>query len=104
MYGSRPTESTNIVVSYTLSIYEYYSLKISFIYLFFIYWILINIWYLAQVGAINSYRQEGESCGMGVAKNYGQCRPDLECVFGAMEVVGTCKVKSKHKDKLCFTS
>ena len=64
----------------------------------------LKILYLTQVGAINSYRQEGESCGMGVAKNYGQCRPDLECVFGAMEVVGTCKVKSKHKDKLCFTS
>jgi len=49
-----------------------------------------------QVGATNSYQQEGESCGMGVVKNHGQCRPDLECVFAPMELIGTCQVK-KHK-------
>ena len=58
----------------------------------------------ANLGAINTYQQEGESCGMGVEKNHGQCRPDLECVFGAMELIGTCQVKSKHNNKLCFTS
>merc|ERR1712136_721574 len=47
-------------------------------------------------GATNSYQQEGESCGMGVVKNHGQCRPDLECVFAPMELIGTCQVK-KHK-------
>merc|ERR1719167_233710 len=49
-----------------------------------------------KVGATNSYQQEGESCGMGVVKNHGQCRPDLECVFAPMELIGTCQVK-KHK-------
>merc|ERR1719430_2964019 len=57
---------------------------------------------VAQVGAINTYRQEGESCGMGDAKNYGQCRPDLECVFGAMELIGTCQVKRVHADCSMF--
>ena len=41
---------------------------------------------------------------MGVVKNHGQCRSDLECVFGSGELIGTCQVKSKHKKKLCFTS
>merc|ERR1712133_358548 len=55
----------------------------------------VSRWQMA-VGAINSYQQEGESCGMGVVKNHGQCKPDLECVFAPMELVGTCQVK-KHK-------
>ena len=58
----------------------------------------------ANLGAINTYQQEGESCGMGVEKNHGQCRPDLECVFGSGELIGTCQVKSKNNKKLCFTS
>ena len=41
---------------------------------------------------------------MGVVKNHGQCRSDLECVFGSGELIGTCQVKSKHNKKLCFTS
>ena len=52
-------------------------------------------------GSNNSYQQEGESCGMGVVQNRGQCRKDLECVFGAMELVGTCQVKSMHPNKFC---
>merc|ERR1712198_373564 len=31
-----------------------------------------------------------------MGKNHGQCRPDLECVFAPMELIGTCQVK-KHK-------
>ena len=60
--------------------------------------ILIKIEYLNLGGSNNSYQQEGESCGMGVVKNRGQCRKDLECVFGAMELVGTCQVKSRHNN------
>merc|ERR1719481_2276923 len=56
----------------------------------------------ANLGAINTYQQEGESCGMGVEKNHGQCRPDLECVFGAMELIGTCQVKRQHADCTMF--
>merc|ERR1719209_1638493 len=53
-------------------------------------------------GAINAYQQEGESCGMGVEKNHGQCRPDLECVFGSGELIGTCQVKKQQADCSMF--
>merc|ERR1719430_1418675 len=53
-------------------------------------------------GAINAYQQEGESCGMGIEKNHGQCRPDLECVFGSGELIGTCQVKKQQADCSMF--
>ena len=77
------------------------------IYLFPFYLILIKFEYLNLGGSNNSYQQEGESCGMGVVQNRGQCRKDLECVFGAMELVGTCQVKSSYNNisviQLCFS-
>jgi len=57
---------------------------------------------LCEGGSNNSYQQEGESCGMGVVKNRGQCRKDLECIFGAMELVGTCQVKKQQADCRAF--
>ena len=44
---------------------------------------------------MNVGRQEGESCGLGLEQNKGECIKDLECVFGESELIGTCQVKSK---------
>jgi len=48
--------------------------------------------------SIRSYQQEGESCGIGLHENRGQCGKDLECVFGELELVGTCQIKKKQAD------
>ena len=46
---------------------------------------------------MNIERQEREPCGVGLEqyKIKGECRKDLECVFGESELIGTCLIKSK---------
>ena len=48
--------------------------------------------------------QEGEPCGLGLEQNKGDCRNDLECVFGESELIGTCQVKSKMIKGFLFTT
>ena len=46
---------------------------------------------------MNIDREEGEPCGVGLEqyKIKGECKKDLECVFGESELIGTCHIKSK---------